>query len=546
MFPLLIGLLACTAPGPSDSGEGTAAAPRRVDEGGVVTCADPSARAQGPMETYAWEGLVDASEANFQVQYGGGGAAVADFDDDGALDVVLPNAGPDQYWRGLAEGGWADETAARWPGGETDASVGAVPVDVDADGDLDVYVTNMRGPNRLLWNDGTGHFTDGTAAAGVAGGDHDSIAASFADIDADGDLDLFVANHRDDETLPEGMYAGEMYPGHPSALYLNDGDGTFTDVSDRLPAALQDNGYPFVGTFHDFDGDDLPDLYIAMDFGPMSSPNLLLHNDGGTFSVVTGTGLEHEGYAMGVGLGDIDGNGEMDLAISDWNRMSLLMGAGDGTWYDAALAKGLMPVAEGRAESWGLELADMDNDGDLDLPVAFGPLLMPPEIEEIYADTWALMNPDQQPDALFVLGDDGAFRDEGVAWGLAQTGNSRGFAVADLDGDGWLDLLKRYVDGVASMHLSRCGEDAWLRVELWQDGPNPRAVGATVTVEAGGGAWTRRLHAGGTGFAAGHPPEVHVGLGDLDAIDRVRVRWPDGGETVTEALATRQSVRIWR
>ncbi len=544
---LLLLTLACSAPDSSDtSGTPVADAPSRVEEGGLVTCDDPGARATAPMDAYAWEGLVDASAANFQVQYGGGGAAVADFDGDELLDLVLPNAGPDQYWRGLPGGGWADETSARWPGGATDATVGASPADIDADGDLDVFVTNMRGPNRLLINDGTGHFTDGTAAAGVGGGDTDSISASFADLDADGDLDLFVANHRDDETLPDGMHAGEMFPGHPSELFLNNGDGTFADVSDRLPPALQDNGYPFAGVFHDFDGDDLPELYVAMDFGPMSSPNLLLHNDGGTFTVVGGQGLDHNGYAMGLALGDIDDDGTIDLAISDWNRMALLLGVGDGTWYDAALARGVMPVAEGRAESWGLDLADMDNDGDLDLPVAFGPLLMPPEIEETYAETWALMNPDDQPDALFVLGDDGTFRDEGAAWGLAQTGNGRGFVLADLNGDGHLDVLKRFVDEVASLHLSRCGDGAWLRVELRQDGPNPRAVGATVTVEAGARVWTRYLRGGGTGFAGGQPPEVHVGLGDVDTIDRVRVRWPDGAETVTEALSTRQAVRIWR
>lgn len=544
---LLLHALACYVPEPSDgSGKPAAAPPDRVEEGGGVVCDDPGARAAAPMDAYAWEGLVDASEANFQVQYGGGGAAVADFDGDGVLDLVLPNAGADQYWQGLPGGGWADETAARWPGGEADATVGAVPADVDADGDLDVFVTNMRGPNRLLINDGGGRFTDGTAAAGVAGGVTDSISASFADIDADGDLDLFVANHRDDETIPDGMAAGEMLPGHPSNLYLNDGAGTFSDVSARLPPALQDNGYPFVGAFHDFDGDDLPELYIAMDFGPMSSPNLLLHNDGGTFSVVPDTGLDHTGYAMGLALGDIDDDGQIDVAISDWSRMALLMAAADGTWYDAALAHGIMPVAEGRAESWGLELADMDNDGDLDLPVAFGPLLMPPEIEEDYAQTWALQNPDDQPDALFVLGDDGTFRDESAAWGLAQTGNSRGFVLADLDGDGYLDVLKRFVNEVASIHLSRCGDGAWLRVELRQDGMNPRAVGATVTIEAAGRTWTRQLRGGGTGFASGQPPEIHVGLGDIDAIDSIRVRWPDGGETVTEALSARQAIRIWR
>lgn len=529
----LIWTLACTGEPDKDPTGPT------VELGEERRCTSPAATPALIASTLP--GLHDASQQNMPIQYGGGGAAVADFNGDGLLDLFLPNAGEDQLYFGTASGNFVEQVAA-WPAQE-DASVGAVPVDVDADGDLDIFVTNMRGPNRLLANEG-GIFTDITATAGVGGGDYDSIAASFADLDLDGDLDLFVANHRDEADLGQGLLDGRLLPGHPSELYRNNGDGTFTDISDQLPADLQEYGYPFMGVWQDFNGDAYPELYIINDFGAITVPNQLLRNEKGTLVPWEEPGLNTSMFAMGVAVGDYNSDGRADVAISDWGRMFLYEDAGDGSFYDAGQAAGLS-IGAGRAQSWGVELADMDNDGDLDLPVAFGPLIMPPEYETLYEEELSLSNPHNQPDALFVQ-ENGQLQDLGAAWGLDQTGNSRGFVLADINRDGRLDILKRFVDQPASLHLSDCTEAAWLELELRQDGRNPRAIGAELRLEAGGKTQLRWLRAGGTGFAVGHPPELHFGLGAADHVDRITVRWPDGQESMVEHIPGNRRITIRR
>ncbi len=529
----LVWTLACTGEPGEKTGEPT------VELGEERRCSSPATSMA--LRELTLPDLHDASAQNMPIQYGGGGAAVADFNSDDVLDIFLPNAGEDQLYFGSTSGNFVEQPGV-WPTKE-DSSVGAVPVDIDADGDLDIFVTNMRGSNRLLQNDG-GVFADITAEAGVGGGDYDSIAASFADMDLDGDLDLFVANHRDEADLGPGLLEGSLLPGHPSELYRNNGDGTFADISDQLPADLQEYGYPFMGVWQDFDGDLYPELYIINDFGAIAVPNQLLHNESGQLVPWENPGLNISMFAMGAAVGDYNGDGLADLVLSDWGRMFLFEDAGDGTFYDAGQAAGLS-IGPGRAQSWGVELADMDNDGDLDLPVAFGPLIMPPEYEQLYEEELALSNPHNQPDALF-LQENGQLSDQGSAWGLAQTGNSRGFVLVDINRDGRLDMLKRYVDQPASLHLSDCTEARWLELELRQSGKNPRAVGAEVVIEAGGSTQHRWLHAGGTGFAVGHPPELHFGLGDVQTVDRLTVRWPDGGESIVEDVPTNHLIKLNR
>jgi len=175
--------------------------------------------------------------------------------------------------------------------------------------------------------------------------------------------------------------------------------------------------------------------------------------------------------------------------------------------------------------SWGIEVADMDNDGLEDVVVAFGWL---------QDDHLGLENPELQPDALYLQRDDGTFAQVAETWGLAETGPSRGLALADLNQDGWLDVVKRDLWEDASFTASRCGEAHWLRLRLEQPGANSRAVGATARVEAGDRAWTRWIHAGGTSYASAGPLEAHFGLGEHAEVDRIVVTWPDGA--VSEVL----------
>jgi hypothetical protein len=518
--------------------------PPKVEQSGVIQCLKPEARLERPFDQYVWEGVINPAATGETFPCGGAGATAGDLNGDGIPDILLAGATDEQLWFGQSATSWEDTTAAVWPAAN-DLTAGALLVDYDGDRDLDAFLTNLRVSNRLLQNDG-GVFTDVSAVAGIQGPGYDSTSASFADFDKDGDLDLFVANHNSEPNLTSAVESGVMPSGDPSELYRNNGDGTFTDISNLLPPELQDNDYPFLGGWIDVDQDGWVDLYIANDFGPQSDPNMYLHNEEGEgFTWVRGNGLDLAMYAMGLGFGDFNGDGLEDIAISDWGRVFLLQADGAGGFYDVSQSIGLQPNRADRVQAWGLELADMDNDGDLDLPVGFGNIVMPPEEEELLGEEFALQNPKNQPDALFLQQEDGTLLDVADSWGLAQTGSSRGFVLADLNQDGFLDLLKRYMDGPPTLHLSRCDDSAWLSVELSQESQNTFAIGAKIILEADGQSWFRILRAGGTNFATGQPPIAHFGLGGLEEVN-VRVIWPDGAEEEIGAIQTRQRILITR
>ncbi|MEQ1507143.1 MAG: CRTAC1 family protein, partial [Myxococcota bacterium] len=183
-----------------------------------------------------------------------------------------------------------------------------------------------------------------------------------------------------------------------------------------------------------------------------------------------------------------------------------------------------------------------DNDGDLDGVVAYGAFDVAVPNED-----WD--NPAHQPDALWLQQPDGSFEDAAVEWGVADPGKNRGIVVADFDGDGWLDLAKRDLGGPSLLYVSRCGRDNWIKVRLRDDAiANRNAVGARVrVVGADGVARSRWVTAGGTGYGTGGPPEVHVGLGDADAVDHVEVQWPDGTESwAAFGVPANQTVTIHR
>lgn len=512
---MLLLVLACQ-PGPtSENGV--------LVSGAQVTCANPDARKSAPFDRIVLPEEVIGPQPSDAGQYDGAGTAVADFDGDGFLDFFLPNTDADQLYLGQADG-TVVEASERLPARaqEADRSTGASTADVDGDGDADLFIADQGGDQQIWLNQG-GTFE--TADLGVAGESWHGVNGTFGDMDGDGDLDLFVINHYEGPELPDGMLAGKMGPGHPDRLYENQGNGQFVDVSERLPAELLGDAYSLAGGWIDADGDHHPELYVVNDFGGFSVANRMLKRKGDTMVSLPATqGLDVPVFGMGLGIGDLNDDGIPDFAVTSWDQLVLLQSM-NGRWYDAALARHFTLSGEDRHVAWGTFMADLDNDGDLDIPVSLGQLQMPEDVRQELEAGMGMNNPPAQRDALYIQSADGNFVESAEEWGVADDGVKRGAVAADIDRDGWLDLIKRDIVGPTLAYHARCGSSHWLEVGFGEN-----AVGARVEVTNGDRTWRRWVTAGGESFASGGPMEVHFGLGDAEMVD-LRVIWPDGEES---------------
>lgn len=498
--------------------------------GAPVSCTSPDERGTlGPFEVLSTS--VPGAPVNW---VHGAGAALADLDGDGSLEILQATVYTVWEHRLQTDGTFQRRVLVDHAPliATSGGYFGAYPIDYDGDGDLDVYATSQGELNHLLQNDGSGNFVDVASAAGIAGPDgHMSAGAAWADIDGDGDLDCFVAGYGHHNT---GEPISTWDDGDPSLLFVNRGDGTFEDASDRLPAATAE-AFSFGGGWEDFDLDGDLDLYIYQDLGAlMSAGNVLVLNDGtGQFTLDTATRLDISMSAMGLGLGDLNDDGRIDLSMAGWRSQKLFISNGP-TWFESSAARGVFADGSIRQDvGWGNEMADLDNDGDLDILVAYGEL-----------DITRAINQSDEPDALYLQGPTGAFSDEAAAWGFDDQGVSRSLALGDLNRDGWLDVAKTGPQGDLLVYQSRCGDEAWVEIELQGPGANPYGVGAMVVVEGAGSAQQRRLYAGSTGFASSSEPIVHVGLGSSVIIQRVEVTWPDGLVQEIRGVDVRQRIRI--
>ena len=518
---------------------------------GVQTCDDP---ADGPLlvevtDPARWpvvSGVTWATEAPWRAPEG---IAVADFTGDGLADIFRPTFGADQLLVGtLDPSGLRFEPAeAGWRGdGTTAHSEGATPADVDGDGDLDLYLTRWNHPDVVWLNDGAGRFSAAGALPGDLGNRPTAtLGGSFGDADSDGDLDLLVlATGAGPLGPPPWADATDFEPAHANALLLNDGLGGFS--LGELPS-FELEPYSGCAAWVDLDGDHDQDAFVVNDFGPQVVPNFALEQtpDG----LRSGTGIDHgldvPMYGMGLSVGDLNGDLQPDFVTADWGRVWLSLSDGDGGWYDATRAAGIEPAHPDSVVAWGPRLLDIDNDGDLDLWQSYGYLDAPQEAGDAFEQA-GLPNPRLQPDALYVQGDDGTFTDQGAAWGLDADTMGRGGVWTDLNRDGVLDLVAQQIDGPTRLHLSRCSAAGWLTVALHQPGANPFAVGARVLVESGDWRGMRWVLAGAHTVSSGGPPEVHLGLGDLDTVDRLTVVWPDATVSIIEDLEVNQHVEITR
>jgi hypothetical protein len=418
--------------------------------------------------------------------------------------------------------------------------------DYDNDGWPDIYVSNF-GKNRLYHNNRDGTFTDVAEKAGVTLGNW-STGATWGDYDGDGRLDLFVPGylhydmaHQPPSHGPGGtmlcQFRGEEVmcgprglKGEGDHLFHNNGDGTFTDVSEKAGVSDKNLYYGLASLFIDVNDDGKLDLLVADD----STPNYLYLNKGdGTFedaSYASGYALNENGRetaSMGIAYGDYRNNGLVDFYHTtfsdDYNP--LYRNDGDANFTDVSYQMG---IAEPTIPflGWGDAFMDFDNDGWKDLMVVNGHVY--PSVDRTnWGTTWA-----QRP-LLFhnVLGKKFDLMPAVEGTALAKVYVGRGMAVGDLFNDGKLDVVINVLDGHPAL-LRNVSSDThhWVELKLVGGAKSPRdAVGAKVFLTAGGMRQRGDVASGGS-YASTHDPRLHFGLGDATAVDSVEVRWPSGAK----------------
>ncbi|MBL8618191.1 MAG: CRTAC1 family protein [Deltaproteobacteria bacterium] len=451
---------------------------------------------------------------------GGWGLAVDDFNDDGHLDLFLPDFGRSFLFLGDGRG-QLHPAHDRLPDLPERAS-GALSSDLEGDGLPDLIVLIKGGPNLILRNTGDGFTRHGDPAStwGEAPSALWTAGAGLGDLDGDGLLDLVTATFLD-------MDDPDTRTGLPrNGLWRGQADANFLPIHEALPSAGR-HSMAHTAALVDANIDGVADLYMVND-KPSLHPSEMFWGGPGGLQSHADCGLRVYTYGMGLGEGDLNGDGWMDYAISGWGETALVVSDGAGGWANEALARGL---TKGSADpvGWGLDLVDIDRDGDLDVLVANGPEF---DVDGSIGRDISI-NPPFQPWTLSLQGVDGRFTDGTAAYGLDLPGRRRGFIWADLDEDGQPELIAREIaKGVAEIWTQPCSSAPAVELRLsWPGAPNHEAVGAELWVEAGGRSHRAAIRAGGLNLASSGPRTARLSLPGAEQIDQLRIRWPDGLET---------------
>ncbi len=453
------------------------------------------------------------------------GGAVGDFNNDGWQDIYIPTGGTsdDRLYINNGDGTFTD-MAASWGLTERHQGTAAVVGDYDNDGWLDIYVTSLGGAtavqqpgkHRLLHNDGGVGFTNIAEVAGVNTSNPsaaDGWGGCMGDFDLDGDLDLAVAGWRQSS--------------QSNRVYENNGDGTFTDISDAPGLSTMTSIQGFSTRFADMDGDRYPELLFVGDFG---TSRYYKNNGDGTFSDWTnqsGTGLM--GTEMGQTVADFNNDGFFDWYVTTIASNPLYLNQGNHTYTNAAPAAGVTNTGWG----WGVVASDFNNDGLMDVSATGGG---GSQRMDIYIST----SPDD--------GQTLSFADVSVATGLAWTGPGRGLSNFDYDNDGDQDLIVFPNDSPVRIFrndLSGSGAN-YLRVFLDASGASdvaPNGIGSVVVATFDGKTHYGRID-GGSNYLSHSELSAHFGLGGATVVDELRVQWQNGEVTILKNVSASQTITV--
>jgi hypothetical protein len=503
------------------------------------------------------------------------GAAAGDFDSDGWEDIFVVSSRqgiPNRLYRNNHDMTFRDVAE---PAGlanlndDQNVCSGALWFDYDNDGKPDLLVLRL-GHSALFHNDGDGTFTGVGAKSGIARKRQNSMTAVAFDYDNDGRVDLLIAGYFADDVnllhlastrvLPDSDH--EASNGGTKTLFRNNGDGTFTDVT--VESGLAHNSWTLSLAHGDYDNDGFQDVYFANDWGP----DKLFHNNrDGTFTDVTAKAIGTDGkHGMNAEFGDYDNDGFLDIFVTNITESWLFEcnmlwhNNRDGTFKDAALET----CDTGWA--WAGKFLDFDNDGHLDLYVVNGfisagkldyrkdvykfqrALGRNDDLDILDAKDWPAIGEKTfagyEHKALFHNQRNGTFREMAAAAGVDNLRDGRGIAVADFDNDGRLDMFVTNSNAHPNLYHNEIETSRnFLELELIGTKSNRDAIGARVTIHAGGSAQIREVNCG-NGYAAQSGLRLHFGLGSAKQVDRVEIRWPSRTVQVLEHVQAGQVLTV--
>ena len=498
---------------------------------------------------YSYENILESS---------GSGITVFDYNNDGLMDLYMMNG---TYLEGISDpkgkvfkgtsnklyknnGNGTFSEVTKFAGlDDRNWSMAAGAVDLDNDGYQDLYLLNY-GPNVFYHNNGNGTFSDITTSLGLKGPDmlngftKWSIGVSFWDYNLDGRLDAMVGNFLAfDPAYVSTQTPGMMphpseYKGQASMLYKQQADGKFIDVSMDNSLSFPDSKCMGLTVF-DYDDDGDLDIFQANDH----QMNFLFRNDNGVYKevgIASGVAANSQGKSTGSmhgTIGDIDGDGLIDIFVADLKYGALYRNLGNGLFEDITESSGIAVPIAGKG-SWGASLFDYDNDGDLDIFSANG------TAEELILQYPLLLENDGNGHFKNVGKDHGSY--------FSAKRSGRGLAVWDYDNDGDLDIIVSHVDLQATATLLRNeggNKNHWLGLTLKGEKGLASAVGAKITVISGGkkqvfvNQWT-------SGYLSNNDQRLHIGLDQQKLISKLEIKWPNGKQEVYENIKSDRYLTI--